>query len=173
MKTYVLYNHKSNNGAGLQGAEKVKEHWKDRDLEFVDVITFEGYDAFFKRIAPDDEVCLCGGDGTLNHFVNDADCDNIKNKVFYFPTGSGNDFWNDLEKKPGDAPAQINKYITDLPTVTVGQDEQVHQRRRLRHRRLLLRGGRQAEGEVRQANQLHLDRHQGSALPLQAHQRRG
>ena len=119
MKTYVLYNHKSNNGAGLQGAEKVKKHWKDRDLEFVDIITFEGYDAFFKRIAPDDEVCLCGGDGTLNHFVNDADCDNIKNKVFYFPTGSGNDFWNDLEKKPGDAPAQINKYITDLPTVTV------------------------------------------------------
>ncbi len=119
MKTYVLYNRKSNNGKGLEGAQKIKEHWKDRELEFVDIIDFEGYPEFFKKLAADDEVCLCGGDGTLNRFINSIDCDGIKNKVFYFPTGSGNDFWNDLEKKPGDAPEQINKYITKLPTVTV------------------------------------------------------
>ena len=31
MKTYVLYNQKSNNGAGLGGAEKLKEIWKDKE----------------------------------------------------------------------------------------------------------------------------------------------
>ena len=119
MKTYVLYNSKSNNNTGRQGAEKLREIWKTRDLEFADTIEFGSYESFFAKLSPDDEVCICGGDGTLNYFINSIDCDSVKNKVYYFPTGSGNDFWNDLEKKQGDAPEQINKYIKDLPTVTV------------------------------------------------------
>ena len=119
MKTYVLYNSKSNNSSGAAVAEQLKTVWSGRELTFTDVLTLESYDAFFKGLAPDDEVCLCGGDGTLNYFVNATDCEAIKNKVYYYPTGSGNDFWNDLNKKKGDAPVQINKYLTGLPTVTV------------------------------------------------------
>ncbi len=119
MKTYVLYNQKSNNGTGLGGAEKLKEIWKDKELEFVNAIGLDDYAGFFRGLAPDDEVCICGGDGTLNYLINNADCDSIKNKIFYYPTGSGNDFWTDLEKKPGDAPEQINQYLVDLPVVTV------------------------------------------------------
>ena len=99
MKTYVLYNSKSNNNTGRQGAEKLREIWKTRDLEFADTIEFGSYESFFAKLSPDDEVCICGGDGTLNYFINSIDCDSVKNKVYYFPTGSGNDFWNDLEKK--------------------------------------------------------------------------
>ena len=119
MKTYVLYNKKSNNGAGLKSAERIRELWKDKELEFVNVIDFDSPADFVKTVQPDDEICLCGGDGTLNHFINAVDCDNLPNTVYYYPTGSGNDFWTDLGKKPGDAPEQINKYITNLPTVTV------------------------------------------------------
>lgn len=119
MKTYVLYNKKSNNGAGQTEAEQLKKLWKNKDLEFVDALQLSSYGEFMKTLAAEDEVCLCGGDGTLNRFINDTNGIDIPNKVFYYPTGSGNDFWNDLGKKKGDAPEQINKYLTDLPTVTV------------------------------------------------------
>ncbi len=119
MKTYVLYNSKSGNGAGEAGAQKLKEIWTDKELIFVDAFTLEDYTAFFAGLEADDEVCVCGGDGSLNYLINHVDCDSLKNKVFYYPTGSGNDFWTDLEKQPGDAPEQINKYIANLPTVFV------------------------------------------------------
>ena len=42
-----------------------------------------------------------------------------ENDIFYYATGSGNDFLNDLEKKKGEPPFKINKYLKNLPTVTV------------------------------------------------------
>ena len=73
----------------------------------------------FDSISPSDEVVLCGGDGTLNFLINEFDCDTLENRVYYYPTGSGNDFWNDLGKKDGDAPVLINDYIVRLPSVIV------------------------------------------------------
>ncbi|MBQ1806523.1 MAG: diacylglycerol kinase family protein, partial [Ruminococcus sp.] len=119
MKTYVLYNKLSNNGKGQTTAEQLKTHWANRELTFVNARELDDYAGFFAGLQPDDEVCVCGGDGTLNYLINHVDCDSLTNKIFYFPAGSGNDFWTDLGKKPGDAPAQINRYIKNLPTVTV------------------------------------------------------
>ncbi len=119
MKTYVLYNPKSNNGTGQTSAEKLKEIWSGRELSFTDFTQISDISGFFKGLAPDDEVCVCGGDGTLNYLINHVDCDGIKNAIYYYPIGSGNDFWNDLGKKPGDAPEKINKYLTNLPVVKV------------------------------------------------------
>ena len=121
MKTYVLYNNKSNNGKGGGTARKVGDIWKDKDLVFVDVFSIDDYKEFFSKLQPDDEICICGGDGTLNHFVNDANdagFDNSK-KVYFYPTGTGNDFFNDLGKTAEDGPVEINKYIVNLPTVKV------------------------------------------------------
>lgn len=119
MKTYVLINKKSNNNAGQQAAEQLRTLWKNRDLTFTDAAALPDYAGFFAALAPTDEVCICGGDGTLNYLINHVDCDKLQNSVYYFPTGSGNDFWNDLGKKPGDAPEKINQYLVNLPTVTV------------------------------------------------------
>ena len=119
MKTYVLFNRESNNKAGKAEAEQLSEIWKTRDLEFVDAVKLEDYAGFFKALEPADEVCICGGDGTLNYFINHVDADSFDNKLYYYPTGSGNDFWTDLGKKKGDAPAVINKYVKNLPVVTV------------------------------------------------------
>ena len=119
MKTYVLYNEKSDNGVGKNQAEQIREVWKNRNPEYVNAMKLEDYAGFFKSLDPVDEVCICGGDGTLNYFVNHVDADSFKNKLYYYPTGSGNDFWTDIGKKKGDAPERINKYITNLPVVTV------------------------------------------------------
>ena len=120
MKTYVLYNKKANNNAGDAAIDALKELWKDKNAEYIDAPGLDKtLQEFFDGLQPDDEVCLTGGDGTLHYLINHVDCDALKNKVYYYPAGSGNDFWTDINKKPGDAPEQINKYIVNLPTVTV------------------------------------------------------
>ena len=119
MNTYVIYNKKSNNNHGATGAFKIKELWTNKNLIYKELNEFSTYEELFKSIAPDDEVVLCGGDGTLNFLVNEVDCETIPNPIYYYPTGTGNDFWNDLGKKAGDAPAKINQYLVKLPKVTV------------------------------------------------------
>ncbi len=118
MSTYVLYNGLSGNGTGKAKAEEVKPFLSGKETVFKDVCSLD-YREFLAGLSESEEICLCGGDGTLNRFINDTDGIEIKQAIFYFPTGSGNDFWNDLGKKPGDAPEQINKYIADLPFVEV------------------------------------------------------
>lgn len=119
MKTYVIYNKKSNNGSGAEGAFRVKELWKGKELIYKEVNEFSSFKELFDFFEADDEVVICGGDGTLNFLVNDVDCESIQNKIYYYPTGTGNDFWNDLGKTPDDEPAIINEYLVKLPTVTV------------------------------------------------------
>ena len=119
MNTYVSYNKKSNNNHGATGAFKIKELWTNKNLIYKELNEFSTYEELFKSIAPDDEVVLCGGDGTLNFLVNEVDCETVPNPIYYYPTGTGNDFWNDLGKKAGDAPAKINQYLVKLPKVTV------------------------------------------------------
>ena len=118
MKTYVLYNKYSGNNEGLNRTQKVKEIWKDRDLVFTDM-TETVYSDFLPSLAEDDVLLICGGDGTVNRFINDTDGLEIRNDVYLFPTGSGNDFLRDLGWKEGDGPKKINEYIRDLPLATV------------------------------------------------------
>lgn len=119
MNTYVIYNKKSNNSNGATGAFKIKEIWTNKNLIYKELNEFATYEELFAGIAPDDEVVICGGDGTLNFLVNEVDCEQVPNPIYYYPTGTGNDFWNDLGKKAGDAPARINQYLVRLPKVTV------------------------------------------------------
>ena len=119
MKTYVIYNKKSNNNNGATGAFKIKEIWTQKELVYKEVNEFSTYRELFDSISPEDEVVLCGGDGTLNFLVNEIDCDAVENRIYYYPTGSGNDFWTDLGKSTGDGPVLINDYIVKLPTVIV------------------------------------------------------
>ena len=118
MKTYVIYNKKSNNGMGSESLQPLKEIKKKKKPVFISAFDII-YADFFRGLEPDDEVCICGGDGTLHYLINHVDCDSIRNTVYYYPTGSGNDFWTDIGKKPGDAPEKINQYLTHLPSVTV------------------------------------------------------
>ena len=80
MKTYLIYNSKSNNGMGEQGAKKVKEMWKYKEFETLDAASLN-YPEFFSGLDETDEVVICGGDGTLNYLVNAVDCEKIKNRI--------------------------------------------------------------------------------------------
>ena len=121
MKIYALYNGLSGNGTGEEKAKKAMETWKDRDLSFFNITNISSYEVFFNKISSDDLLVLCGGDGTLNRFVNDTQNVPYPCSVYLAPTGTGNDFWRDI--KGGAEPRDITKYLFDLPVVTVkGKD---------------------------------------------------
>ena len=119
MKTYVIYNKKANNNQGVTGAFRIKDIWLTKDLIYKEVNEFDTYQELFDSLEKDDEVVICGGDGTLNYLVNDLDCDAVDNAIYYYPTGTGNDFWTDLGKTEDDPPMIINKYLRKLPVVKV------------------------------------------------------
>ena len=120
-KIYVLYNPIAGNGACEKNISVLDEIFAGRELEYVDFIGLNGdLKGFFDGLLPDDKVVLCGGDGTINCFINQIDTDTIVNEVMYYPLGSGNDFYNDVAANPKEKKAiVINEYIKNLPFVEV------------------------------------------------------
>lgn len=117
-KKYILYNMYAGNGNCKSDAKLLKIIYEDTVL--IDMRNISSYQTFFAGLTSSDEVIICGGDGTLNRFVNDTRGININNDIYYYAVGSGNDFARDLGKERGSAPYFcINEYIRDLPTVTV------------------------------------------------------
>ena len=104
---FFLYNPLANNGLrpDLYGPELI-------DATKVD------FKEFFNALEKEDEVVLIGGDGTINHLVNHVDFDQVKNPVYLYGNGSGNDFLNDIGEKPGKE-IPLNRYLTHLPIVRV------------------------------------------------------
>lgn len=116
--TYILFNPLAGNGKCKEEAQKLKE--KHPSAIFTDMSAVKDYFTFFKTLDESDNIIICGGDGTLNRFVNDTDGIEIKNRIYYYAVGSGNDFVRDLNKEKGAEPTfLINKYLKDLPSVTV------------------------------------------------------
>ena len=119
MSTYVLFNMLSGNGTGKDKVDDLKTFLRGKQVSYKDITKITDFESFFADLTIKDEIIICGGDGTLNHFINDTDGMRILPAIYYCPTGSGNDFWNDLGKKPGDNPIRIEQYLKDLPFVEV------------------------------------------------------
>lgn len=118
MKKYILYNPHAGNGKCKAEVEALQASYENTVL--IDMRKVTSYETFFAGLDISDEVIICGGDGTLNRFINDTNGIDIKNNIYYYAIGSGNDFARDLGKEKGAEPTFcINKYIRDLPTVTV------------------------------------------------------
>ena len=115
MKYLVLYNPYSGNHHGEEYAHELDNILKD-DFEYYNMDEVKDFKKFFKE-HPED-IIICGGDGTLNHFINYTKDVNYKNNILYFSTGTGNDFYNDVGDK-NRYPINIGKYLENLPTVTV------------------------------------------------------
>ena len=95
---YILYNP----CAGGPETEKAVKALQDANegAVAINICRIISYKTFFNGLDPNDTVILCGGDGTLNRFVNDVNGMNIPNKLYYYPTGPGNDFARDVGQKP-------------------------------------------------------------------------
>ena len=114
---YCLYNPYADSKRGKDNAKEIQALYPKEKIEFLDITEITDYRDFFSNRDENDIAIICGGDGTLNRFVNDIRDIEIKCELFYYATGSGNDFLRDIEKTNGLIP--LKDYISDLPTVTV------------------------------------------------------
>lgn len=119
---YVLFNPFSCNGECKKHATSYIDGISE-EHQLLNMTEIESYKDLFGGLSADDEIVICGGDGTLNRFVNDTNGIEINNPVYYYPAGTGNDFYADVKGESDDKPILINKYITNLPTATVNGKE--------------------------------------------------
>ena len=117
MKKYVLYNPIAGNGSGRLQAKQLAERFGGDNLVLCDVREIENHADFFAQLDQALDVIVCGGDGTLNRFVNDIRGLKIENPLYYFACGSGNDFLRDVEHDKG--LVSLAPYLENLPTVSV------------------------------------------------------
>lgn len=118
---YVLVNPLSCNGEGHKNAESYIS--TQTDAKTVDITSISDYKSFFEEINEADDIVICGGDGTLNRFVNNTDGIEIKNNIYFYPCGTGNDFYSDVNQEKEEGPILINKYLENLPTVKIKGDD--------------------------------------------------
>lgn len=120
MKYYVIYNSKSNNGRGYAGATTIQNVLQGEKIEYINSADIKNYDDFFaEKSGSDKRIVLCGGDGTLNYFINHTKEETRQIEFDYYPAGTGNDFCKDIESKPGQIVKNVNRYFQNLPKVTV------------------------------------------------------
>ena len=125
MATYhILYNRLSKSGTGELEAHMLDEIMSGEDLKYWNVADISDYHEFFKSIPHDDKIIVAGGDGTLNRFINDTDYCHVPQEVYFFPSGSGNDFARDIGKKKHCEPFEVRRYISNLPAAVINGREQ-------------------------------------------------
>ena len=119
MKYYVLYNAMAGHGKAEQVARGLEGKLDGEIAGLADMTKITNYAAFLSD-KTDGALLICGGDGTLNRFVNDTADITLENEIFYCATGTGNDFLRDVypDVEAG-VPVCITKYLKDLPTVEV------------------------------------------------------
>ena len=116
---YSLYNTLSGNKKGLESARLLVGNIVPENATLIDVLSIANYSDFWKNVdIENDTVILSGGDGTLNRFVNANKEFRLPQNLFYYPSGSGNDFKNDVANDSNEL-IPLHKYIDDLPTVTI------------------------------------------------------
>ncbi len=117
---YLLFNSKSNANEGEKEAKSAANKLAEKygDFKFLDLISLQKAD-FFSALKPEDMVVVAGGDGTLNHLVNDIKDAPIPEKLYLLPVGTGNDFLNDVKEAAlnEDGLVPLTSYLRKLPVV--------------------------------------------------------
>ena len=117
MKYYILYNAIAGQGKAEEIARALPEKLDGEVAGFADMTKITNYAAFLSD-KTDCAIVICGGDGTLNRFINDTAGIELKNEIYYCASGSGNDFLRDIGGVAGE-PIRITEYLKDLPMTEI------------------------------------------------------
>ena len=118
---YVFLNGLSNNGKGAEAKEQLEKLYEGQELKFLDVKEIKNAADICKTISSDDKIVISGGDGTLSRFANDIYELHLKNEIYFYTCGTGNDFVNDVRDKCEikNNLIPMNEFLKSLPEVTV------------------------------------------------------
>ncbi len=122
VKYCIIYNPLSDNGKGKEHLDAlVTKLGADAVGDIFDMTSIESYSSFFDEHKTEN-ILICGGDGTLNRFINDTASLELENSFFYYAAGTGNDFLRDIGADTNEV-INIDRYIKNLPICTVnGKD---------------------------------------------------
>lgn len=118
MKYHVLYNPLAGDGSGPEKAKALSKLYQD-EVCYHEITKLDCPAEFFSALTENDTIILCGGDGTINRFVNDTEGIDLRCEILYCATGTGNDFLHDIGKETDESPLRLKEYLKDLPMVEV------------------------------------------------------
>ena len=100
-KYLILFNPQSGNKSAKNNVYQLDDILANNaeannELSYVEMSQVFDYKKFMHDVRDDERVVLCGGDGTINRFINEVEESDLRKPVFYFPLGSGNDFNRDI-----------------------------------------------------------------------------
>ncbi len=120
MENYIiLYNPHSGGGKGLNIAKEIEPLMGPHNYIYQDMTKITDYYDFLSQLPLGTDIILTGGDGTLNSFINNTDCDNLKQKLYFYASGSGNDFARDINYPKRTKPILMNDYVKNLPIAKI------------------------------------------------------
>ncbi len=118
MEYAVLYNPHSGGGNGHKIAKKIEPLMGNNTYVYHDLTKIESLENFLAKLPSKISIILTGGDGSLNAFINSIDT-STKRNIYFYASGSGNDFARDIGVKKRSKPILINDYIKNLPTACI------------------------------------------------------
>ncbi len=120
---YILYNPRSQNGRAYEKYKAIESEMNTKDFRSVNLLELVDYQELVDDLEAQDIIYLIGGDGTLNRFVNYIKDLEIRNEIYFYPAGTGNDFWHDVDENHKSSRIHLNEYIDFLPIVTIYDKE--------------------------------------------------
>ena len=120
---YILYNPLAGNRTCEEKSKAVGEIFASDEKQYVDVLTIEDYNTYFEGLSSEDRIVICGGDGTINYLINATNLNELSQDIYYFPAGSGNDFYHDIDSEGTNGVYRINDYLKCVPKVYVNSME--------------------------------------------------
>lgn len=123
MNYHILYNPLAGKAKKQNNCINNIEIPENAQKKLYNMTETENYETFFSALSSDDVIVICGGDGTLNKFINSVDTEKLQNRVYYFAAGSGNDFIHDIGLTPSRKPIDVTEYIKYLPKVYIENKE--------------------------------------------------
>jgi diacylglycerol kinase (ATP) len=121
----LLYNPLSRNGKNPKFIEKIAKHLRKTGNAVVSysLLSIDNVDSFLSGCAETDRIIIVGGDGTINRLANVIATLDIKQDIFMYQAGTGNDFVRSLKTKAKIVP--IKKYLSMLPSVHFHDQERL------------------------------------------------
>ncbi len=121
---YILFNPKSNsenNDLNIIPGKAELERLGAKQINLLE----ENVREFLGTLTGEDKVYLCGGDGTIHHFVNNARGFRFPCPVYVIRSGTGNDFLNDIGQTDPATLFDVSMYLSDLPEVEIDGEKRL------------------------------------------------